>query len=196
MALSRRANALDALGGNKDGRGVTRRDIVDDVLKIEDGVGSGAFVTEARLGSWITRAHPFIRLAGVVQPQVVVNGLGREHHWKALGQRLQSVQGAVAAHANQTFHPQLFQPREDQVQLLFVVRINVVARRTDERAALGRVQFRNFLIERVEMNVRNRRVKQAVESLDQAEDFDAKLVGANDRAVNGRVQGRCVSASS
>ena len=60
----------------------------------------------------------------------------------------------------------------------FLFGIHVIARRADERAALGRVEFGNFLIERIQMNVRHARIEQAVETLDEAEDFDLELVGA------------------
>ena len=39
MALRRGADALDALGGNKDRRGIARRGVVDDLVEVEDGVG-------------------------------------------------------------------------------------------------------------------------------------------------------------
>ena len=142
------------------------------------------------LGGGVVDAHPFVRFARIIQAQVVVNGLGRQHDGQALGQRLQAVERAVAADADQPLDAQFFQARGDQVQFLLFVRVDIIARRTDERAALGRVQFGNLLKQRIEMNVRHARIEQAVESLDQADDFDLELVGARDRAVNGGVQGR------
>ena len=44
------------------------------------------------------------------------------------------------------------------------------------------------------MDVRHARVEQAVEALDQADDFDLELVGARDRAVNGGVERGRVAA--
>ena len=63
------------------------------------------------LGGGIVDAHPFVRFAGIIQAEVVVNGLGREHRRQALGQRLQAIERAVAADANQPLDAQLLQAR-------------------------------------------------------------------------------------
>ena len=76
----------------------------------------------------------------------------------------------------------------------FLSGIDVIARRADERAALGRIEFGNFLEQRIEMDMRHARVEQAVEALDEADDFDLELVGAHDRAVNGGVERGRVAA--
>ena len=76
----------------------------------------------------------------------------------------------------------------------FLLGIDVVARRADQRAALGRIQFRDRLKQRIQMHVRNARIEEAVESLDEAEDLDPELVGARDRAVNGGVERGRVAA--
>ena len=77
---------------------------------------------------------------------------------------------------------------------VLLVRIDVVARRADERAALGRIEFGNLLKQRIQVDVRHARVEEAVEALDEAEDFDPQLVGAHDGAVNGGVERRRVAA--
>ena len=104
-------------------------------------------------------ANPFVRFVGVIQPEIVIDGLGREHHGKAFGQRLQAVEGAVAADADQAVQAQFAQAGGDHVQLLGFVGIDKIARRPDERAALGRVQFGNRLEERIEMHMRHPRIE-------------------------------------
>ena len=76
----------------------------------------------------------------------------------------------------------------------FVVGIDVVARRADERAALGRIELRDGLEQRIQMHVRHARVEQAVEALDEPVDLDPQLVGADDGAVDGGVERRRVAA--
>ena len=76
----------------------------------------------------------------------------------------------------------------------FFVRVDVVARRADERAALGRIELGNLLKERIQMDVRHARIEQAVEALDEPVDLDPQLVGAHDRAVDGGVQRGRVAA--
>lgn len=44
------------------------------------------------------------------------------------------------------------------------------------------------------MDARDPGVEQRIESFDQADDLDAELVGANDSAVNGGVEGRGITA--
>ena len=90
--------------------------------------------------------------------------------------------------------PSFVQTRGDQVELVLLVRIDVVARRADERAALGRIELGDLLEQRIQVHVRHARVEQAVEALDEPEDFDAELVGAHDRAVDGGVQRGRVAA--
>ena len=90
--------------------------------------------------------------------------------------------------------PSFVQARRDEVELVLLVRVDVVARRADERAALGRIELGNFLEQRIQMDVRHARVEQAVEALDEAEDFDPQLVGAHDGAVNGGVERGRVAA--
>ncbi len=38
------------------------------------------------------------------------------------------------------------------------------------------------------MDVRHARIEEAIEALDQADDLDLQLIGAHDRAVDGRVE--------
>ena len=119
--------------------------------------------------------------------------LGARTVGQALGQRLQPVERAVAADGNQPFDAELLQPRRDEVELVLLVRIDVVARRADERAAFGRIELGNLLKERIQVHVRHARVEQAIEALDEPVDLDLQLVGAHDRAVNGGVERRRVA---
>ena len=50
------------------------------------------------------------------------------------------------------------------------------------------------LKERIEMHVRDARVEEAVEALDESVDFDLQLIRARDGPVDGRVQRRRVAA--
>jgi hypothetical protein len=75
-----------------------------------------------------------------------------------------------------------------------VVGVDVVTRRADQGAALGGVELRDGLEERVEEDVGDARVEEAVEALDEADDFDLELVGALDGAVDGGVEGGRVAA--
>ena len=50
MAFRRGADALDALRGHEDRRGVAGRGVVDDLIEIEDGAGRRALVAVAVLG--------------------------------------------------------------------------------------------------------------------------------------------------
>ena len=77
---------------------------------------------------------------------------------------------------------------------LAIVRVDVIARGAQNRAALGRIELRNGVEQRIQMHVRHARVEQAVEALDEAEHLDPQLVGADDGAVDRGVQGRRVAA--
>lgn len=44
------------------------------------------------------------------------------------------------------------------------------------------------LVKRIEVNVRDARIEQAVEAFDQPDDLHLELIGTGDGAVNGRVQ--------
>ena len=194
MALGRRADALHAVGGHINRRGVTGRGVVDDLIEIKNLGGRDLFIAITALGRGIVHPHPLVRFAGIIQTEIVINGLGRQHGGQALGQRLQAVEGTVAADANEPLDAQLFQPRLDNVEVLLVFRIHIIAGRTDERAALGGVELGDFLKERVEMNVGDARIEQAVEPLDEPENLDLELVRPHHRAVDGRVQGGRVAA--
>ncbi len=194
MAFRRRADPLDTLRGNEHGRRVAWRDVIDDVVEIEDRAGRGALVAETGLGRGVIHADPFIGFARIVQAQVVVDRLGREHHRQPFGERLETVERAVAANADQAFNAKFPQAGDDLVKLLRLLGVNKIPGRTDERAALGRIEFGNFLKQRIEMDVRDARIEQAVETLDQADDFDLELVGAHDRAVDGGVERGSVAA--
>ena len=100
VALGRGADALHALDGDEHGRGVARGHVVDHALELEAGPRAAALVAVAgRLGAG--HALPLVGLVPVVQAQVVVDGLGREHGGEELGEGLQAVQRAVAADADE-----------------------------------------------------------------------------------------------
>src|SRR6266850_1857833 len=128
MTLGRGTNALDALRGHHDRYGVTRRDVIHDLIEIEDGAGRRAFVAEAAFHAWFVDSHPFVRLAWIIQTQVVINRLGRQYGRQALGKRWQAVECAVAADTYQSFDPQFSQARYKEVACILVVRVNVIAR--------------------------------------------------------------------
>src|SRR6185436_18952125 len=106
----------------------------------------------------------------------------------------EAVERAVAADADEPLDAELFQAVHDGVEFFLVVRIDKIARGADERAALGRINFRNFLVERVEEEMRDAGVEEAVEALDQAQDLDLQFARANDGAVNGGVERRRIPA--
>ena len=82
----------------------------------------------------------------------------------------------------------------DEIELVLPVRIDVVARGADERAALGRIELRDLLKEGIQVHVRHLGVEQAIEALDESVDLDLQLIGAYDRAVNGGVERRSVAS--
>ena len=90
--------------------------------------------------------------------------------------------------------PSFVSRARNQVEFVLLVRVDVVARRADERAALGRIELGNLLEQRIQVDVRHARIEQAVEALDQPVDFNLELVGADDGAVDGGVQRRRVAA--
>ncbi len=187
--------ALDALRGDQNGGGIARRRVVDDLIEVEDGVRRRALVVVAVRRAGVLDANPFVGLARIIQPEIVVDGLGREHGRQAFGQRLQAVERAVAADGNQPFDAQLLQSRRDQVELVGLVGVDVVPRRADERAALGRIELRDSLEQGIQVHVRHARVEEAVEALDEPVNFDPELVGAHDGAVDRRVERGRVTAS-
>src|SRR5436189_58911 len=81
-----------------------------------------------------------------------------------------AVEGAVAADADQAFDPDLPETGVDEVELRFVVGVDIVARGADQRAALGGIELGDGLVERVEEHVGDAGVEEAVEALDEADD--------------------------
>src|SRR5579872_3698744 len=177
------------VGRDEDRSGVAGSGIVDDLIEIENGVGLGLLIVKSLLGSRVAHAHPLVGFARVIQPEVVINGFGSENHGEAFGKRLQAIERAITADANKSLNPQLLQPGGDEVEVLLLFWIDKIARGTDERAALGGIELGNRLIERVQVNVRNTRVEQTIEALDQAEEFELELVGANNRPMDGGIEG-------
>ena len=59
---------------------------------------------------------------------------------------------------------------------------------------LRRIELRDLVEERIEVNVRDARIEEAVEAFDEAEDLDLELVGAHDGAVDGGVERGRVAA--
>src|SRR5688572_25107686 len=84
----------------------------------------------------------------------------------------------------------------NQVEIFFLIGIDIVARRADQRASFGRVEFRNLLKEWIQMNVRHTRIEKTIKALDESIHFDLELICSNDRAVNGSVQRRSIASRS
>ncbi len=194
MALGGRADALDALRRHQDRRGVTRRGVVDDLIEIEDRARRRALVAVARRAAGILDARPFVGLARIVEAQIVVDRFRGEHRRQAFDERLEAVERAVAADGNQPLDAEPRETRRDAVDLRLLVRVDVVPRRADERAALGRIELRDFLEQRVQVKVRHARVEEAVEALDEPVDLNPKLVGADHRPMDRRVERRRIAA--
>ncbi len=149
VTFGRRANALHALGGHEHGRGVTGSDVVDDLVEIENRTGIRALIAIADSGIRIDGPDPFVRLARIIQPQIVIDRLWRKYGWKTFGQRLQTVERAVTTDADQPVDTKPFETRYDEVQFNLVVRVDIVARRADQGPPLRRVnQFREFPVNR------------------------------------------------
>src|SRR5206468_8158596 len=102
--------------------------------------------------------------------------------------RLQSIQRSVATDGDQSVNSEFLQTRRDQVEFVFSLRIDVVARRSDECAALGRIEFRNSLKEGIQMDVGNTRVEETIETLDKAVEFNLQFIRAYHSAMNRGVQ--------
>jgi hypothetical protein len=79
----------------------------------------------------------------------------------------------------------------DQIKLLLLVRVEVIAWRPNYCTALGRIDLWNLLIEQVEMNVR---VEQAVEPFYQPENLELQLIRTHDSSLDRGVHRRCVTA--
>lgn len=194
MAFRRGANPVNTRGRHKDRRGIARSGVVDNMIEVESGIGRHAFVAKALRGLRILRPHPFIRFIGVIEAKVVIDRLRREHDRQSFHQRLQAIERAIAADADQPFQAQLADAGVNQVQLLLFVWIDIVSRRPDECAAPGRFQFGNGLEKGVEMDVRDLGIKQGIEPLDQAIKLYLQMVCPHHRAVNGSVKGRGIAA--
>jgi len=63
----------------------------------------------------------------------------------------------------------------DQIQVRGVVGIHIIAGRTDQGSANGGIEFRDRLEKRIEKDVRNLWIEEAVEALDEANDFDSEF---------------------
>ena len=184
----------DALRGDQHRGRIAGRGVVDDLIEIEGRRRHGAGVFDLRSAVRIRAADPFVGLARIVEAQVVVDRLGRQHGRQPFGQRLQAVQRAVAADRDQPLDAELRQTLGNQIELGGLVRVDVVARGADQRATLGGIELRDLLKQRIQVQVRHPRVEEAVETLDQAVDLDAQLIGADHGAVDRRVQRRRVTA--
>ena len=97
VALRCRAQALDAARGDEYCGRVAGRDVIHHLLEVEHGLRFRALVADAAFHRGVAHPQPFIRLARVVQPEIVVDRLGREHRREAFGQRLKTVERTVAA---------------------------------------------------------------------------------------------------
>ena len=86
------------------------------------------------------------------------------------------------------FDLQAMQPIDDFANRGYVGRIDVIARGADDRPPARRVELGDGSEQRIQAHVRHARVEQAAESLDEADDFDAALAGAQHGAVDRRVE--------
>jgi len=107
----------------------------------------------------VMHTHHFIRLAWIVQAEVVVDGLRRKHCGQPLGQGLQAIEGTIAADTNQALNREFGQTSCDKVEFLLFVRIHKVAGRANERSAFGWIKLGDLLVERIQMDVRHPRIK-------------------------------------
>ena len=130
----------------------------------------------------------------IVEPQVVVDGLGRQHGGKVIRQGLHAAERAVAADADQPLDLQALHPFGDFADRGVILGVDVIARGADDRAAHRGVELRDGGEQRVQPHVGHPRIEQAAEPLDEADHLDFALVGAHDRAVHRRVQSRRVAA--
>ena len=140
--------------------------------------------------------HPFVRLAGIIQAEIVVDRLRGKHRREPLRQRLQAVERAVAADGDQPVDVQPLQASGDEVEFSAPVGIDVVPGRADQGATLRRVKLGNALKERVQMNMRNAGIEETVKSLDKTVEFDFQLIGPNDRTVNRGIKSGSVASCS
>src|SRR5206468_2499303 len=101
--------------------------------------------------------------------------LGRQHGRQSFSKRLKAIERAVTTDADQSVDVQTFQTVRNDIEFVGSFRIDVITRRTDERAALGWIEFRNFLEQGIQMHVRHSRIEQAVEALDQSIHLDSQL---------------------
>ena len=89
------------------------------LVEVEDRVRRACACSGSRpCAAGVGHAHPLVRLARVVQAEVVVDRLRREHGREALGERLQAVERAVAADADQPLDAELLQAVDDHVERL------------------------------------------------------------------------------
>ena len=145
MALRGGAQALDAAGGNEHRRGVAGGGVVHHLVEREDRLRDRRACTDSRSGCPGTvAAQHLVRLARVVQAEIVIDRLGREHRREALGQRLEAVQRAVAAHADEPLDAEPLQAVRHGVEIGRLLRVHEIARGADERAALGRHRAPGF----------------------------------------------------
>ena len=98
------------------------------------------------------------------------------------------VERTIATDTDESLDAELVQSRDNQIKVFLLFRVHKIARRPDQRTALGRVEFGNFLKERIEENVRDAWIKKAVEAFDKADDLDPELVRAHHRARNSGVK--------
>src|SRR5262249_50516121 len=136
---------------------------------------------------------PLVGLVAVVQAEVVVDRLGREDGGEPLGQRLEAVEGAVAAHADEPRDLQAGHAVGHFVEGHGGPRVHEGPRGADHRAPAGRVELGDLGEQRVEVDVGDVGAQEAREALDEAVDLDAALVGADDGALDGGVEGGGVS---
>src|SRR5262249_15899349 len=107
---------------------------------------------------------------------------------QVIRQRLHAIECPVAADADQPLDMQSLQAIDDFGDRSAVAGINVVAGSANDGSAAGRVELGDGSEERIEAYVRNTRIEEAAEPLDEAEHFDAPFAGAEYGSVNRGVE--------
>jgi hypothetical protein len=107
---------------------------------------------------------------------------------------LEPIEGAITSNANKPLDAEALEPAMNGVELILVLWIHVISRRTQNGSTFGRIQLRDFLKQRVKVHMGQVWVVEAVESLNQPIGLEIELVGPLDGSVDGGVQGRGVTA--
>ena len=105
-----------------------------------------------------------------------------------VAQRLHPVDCSVATDAYQAIDLEPLEPCGHFLDGFEVVGVDVVPRRAQDRSSARGVEFRDGLIQGIQVNVRHKRVEQAAETLDDSDHFHAGAVGLRHHAGDCRVE--------